>query len=435
MAIIQAGELIETVRINELPFNDIPLNVEDRLPIYVESLNKTRQIPLNVLRTFLVTGSDQQITPQQVGASIFVTAGAAQHNTNRFDIPSIAGQVFIVRRKFVGSLEPGVDYNILQSGGFILLNPDDVIQSGEKFELQLAIQTGNSGSSSGSGTIINGDIVVSSNITLNQSNHLRRLIRLRPTGIGLLVRLPKVEEYPENEVIFIEQIINAPFESTIQTQSGQNIYFNGESLQELNLREGETILLQRASGGWFVLWASPSLYKVGKLSFGYMLDPNELMPLGQELSRALYPRVWKRIQQLSNSLVDDATWNTASVTLNGKEIPFPYRACFSSGNGTTTFRLPDLSNLSPRILNNVGGVDPERFYNYPGGYQHDELLEHNHELDIHGQKRGGGNDPDDQALSRSQNTGFGSPGKFNVSNTGGNETRMKNFGVIGKISI
>lgn len=437
MAIIQAGSTIETVRINELPVNETPLSLGDALPLYVASLNKTKQIPLSVLRSFLISGTEQQVQPQPVGNSIVVTAGDTQHNSKRFDIPSVAGQVFILRRGFVGTLDMGVDYNVLESGGFVLLGQDDIIQKGEKFELQLAVQVSNS-TNSGSGTIINGELPVSSNIILNQANHLRRIIRLRPTANGLLVRLPKVEEYPDNEVLFIEQIINAPFESTLQTQAGQNIYFNGQSLQDLHLRQGESILLQRASSGWFVLWASPSMYDTGEISFGYKVRDNEIQCVGQELLRSMYPRLWKWVQTLANSLVDDATWLTATVTLGGKTVPFPYRSCFSSGNGTTTFRLPDLRDLSPRVLKTYTGTDPERFHNFPGGYQHDELLQHDHEIQVWGQKRGGGNDPDDQAAAKGQasGSGFGSAGTWVTEESeGGTETRMKNFGVIGKICL
>lgn len=424
--------MIETVRINELPVNDIPLDLGDKLPIYVGSQDKTRQISLSVLRNFMISGSDQQVVPQPVGSSIVVKVGNAQHNTNRFDIPSIAGQVFILRRGFVGTLEMGVDYNVLESGGFILLKDGDILQEGEKFELQLAVQVGTSSSTSGSGTIINGDLPVSSNITLNQANHLRKLIRLRPTGTGLLVKLPKVEEYPENEVIFIEQIINAPYESTLQTQAGQNIYFNGQSIQELHLRQGEGILLQRASSGWFVLWAAPTMYETGETSFGYKLRANELMCVGQELSRALYPRLWKWIQTLSGSLVDEATWQTASVTFGGETVPFPYRACFSSGDGSTTFRLPDMRNLVPRVLNNPGGEDPQRFYNQPGGYQPDLLKQHDHSTSFR---------RDNNVVSNGNGNGAavlsstGENGSINTGSSGGTETRMKNFGVIGKICL
>lgn len=434
MGTIQAGATIETARIPELPLNDLPLDIGDKLPIYVAAADRTRQISLATLRSFLVNGSSQTITPQPVGSSIVVTAGENEANTKTFNVPALAGKTFILRRNFVGTLDIGVDYNCLSSGGFVLLGATDIISLGEKFELQLAVPTSNP-NASGGGKIFDGEIPVSSNITLNQANHLRKIVRLRPTASGMLVKLAKVDEYPENEVVFIEAVINSPYETAIQTQAGQNIYFNGQSLQEIILRQGECLMLQCADSGWFVLYASPSLYETGELYFGYKLRSNEILCLGQELPRANYKRLWAWIQTLSNSLVDDDTWNTASVTMAGEVIDYPYRGCFSTGDGSTTFRLPDWSNMVPRVLNNPSGSDSQRYHNFPGGYQADSFKEHTHSLSVWGQKRGTGSAPDNEAVSKSQSSGFGNYGSWTIGNTGKSETRGKNLGVIAKICL
>lgn len=54
---------------------------------------------------------------------------------------------------------------------------------------------------------------------------------------------------------------------------------------------------------------------------------------GQVLNRADYPEIWNAISTGVFVSVTDAAW-TATAT---------YRACYSTGNGTTTFRMPDLN--------------------------------------------------------------------------------------------
>ncbi len=57
---------------------------------------------------------------------------------------------------------------------------------------------------------------------------------------------------------------------------------------------------------------------------------------GQELSRALYPSAWEAIEAGKVPVVDDAVWLSDPLS----------RGCFTKGNGTTTFRVPDLNGKS-----------------------------------------------------------------------------------------
>lgn len=57
---------------------------------------------------------------------------------------------------------------------------------------------------------------------------------------------------------------------------------------------------------------------------------------GQLLSRATYPDLWAAINA-TYAPVTDAVWLASSTK----------RACFSTGDGTTTFRMPDLNGIQP----------------------------------------------------------------------------------------
>lgn len=58
---------------------------------------------------------------------------------------------------------------------------------------------------------------------------------------------------------------------------------------------------------------------------------------GQLLKRADYPGLWAEIERGAFECVTDAVWLDNSVN--------DYRACYSYGDGSTTFRLPDLNGM------------------------------------------------------------------------------------------
>jgi microcystin-dependent protein len=70
--------------------------------------------------------------------------------------------------------------------------------------------------------------------------------------------------------------------------------------------------------------------------------------VGQEISRIERPKLWQFAQN-SGNIVDDSAWTTST----GK---------YSTGNGTTTFRVPDLRGEFRRGWDNGRGVDPGRSF-------------------------------------------------------------------------
>lgn len=175
---------------------------------------------------------------------------------------------------------------------------------------------------------------------------------------------------------------------------------------------------------------------------------------GVLLSRTTYSKLWAFAQN-SGVLIKEAEW--ASRT-----------GCFSSGDGSTTFRIPDLRGVFPRGWDNSKGIDASRIF---GSIQDSQNKTHTHAATsdtqgnhahsawtdisgehIHGLKsriiyEGAGSnravDPvsgneitstTESAGAHGHNIGVANAGahahNINVSNSGGNETRPINIALM-----
>lgn len=83
---------------------------------------------------------------------------------------------------------------------------------------------------------------------------------------------------------------------------------------------------------------------------------------GAVLNRADYPALWA-YAQASGAIVTDAQWSANNF------------ACFSTGNGTTTFRIPELRGEFLRCWDDARGADPNRAI---GSYQGGQNASHAH---------------------------------------------------------
>jgi len=437
VGVLTLGATVVTARIPELSASANPLDIADRFPVWIAQDNVTRQTTLADLRQFILTGSAQVLNPTLNGNSIVITIGASDDGNDHVDIPALAGKTFILRKNGYGTLKPQVQFDWLSTGGFKYLIPGDVVNTGEQFELEIITpNAAGPGQTATTGSFITGEVIVSSSLSLNAANHANKLIQCRPVAAGLKITLSKVEDFPDNAVIPFESSIAQNYETEIATQAGQNIYFNGASVSSMYIRQGESLWLYRKSDGYYVISCSESMRTVGHVSEGYKAGSNQLKFEGQILSRSLYQRLFKYASSLGASYIDDALWNTDEVTVGtgdaARIIERPYRGCFSSGDGTSTFRLPDFRNVATRTLK--GSADDERYYNNAGGYQKDEFKEHNHKWNTA---------PSNDSLggtgyvASSNGGGGGANGDLHsiIEKAGGIETRMENIGLYKLINI
>lgn len=128
---------------------------------------------------------------------------------------------------------------------------------------------------------------------------------------------------------------------------------------------------------------------------------------GVLLSRATYASLWAHAQA-SGAIVSDATW------LAGRP------GAWSTGDGSTTFRIPDFRGLFMRGFHDGSGTYETDTARTLGSYQADELKSHNHFLKT--RQQSGTVNPEIPSDSQ----GTYDEAAITTMNTGGTETRPKN---------
>lgn len=152
--------------------------------------------------------------------------------------------------------------------------------------------------------------------------------------------------------------------------------------------------------------------RIGLIDYGYVAKSHHIVAFGGEFNRADYPKLWAYLQANPTLVKTEAQWTT-EATANGGICGF-----FSVGNGTTTFRVPNLDKAFLR-------PDSRSI----ASFQVDGFKSHNHTINFNGGDRslftGSGRY---QAVADS---GAGTvAGLPTISNTGETETRPKNIAVL-----
>ena len=142
-------------------------------------------------------------------------------------------------------------------------------------------------------------------------------------------------------------------------------------LANITTAAGDTAVARSlGSGNWVVESYTPAsgLSMVGQIAFfpANVAPGGWLKANGVLLSRATYAALWT-YAQASGNIVSDATWVAASGPTGS----------FSTGDGSTTFRVPDLRGEFVRAWDDARGVDSGRVI---GSYQADALQNHTHEV-------------------------------------------------------
>lgn len=142
--------------------------------------------------------------------------------------------------------------------------------------------------------------------------------------------------------------------------------------------------------------------KTGDVRISLSATPNddEIKLNGASLSRTTYAGLWDWAQAQS-VVVEEASWSPNNT------------GAFSSGDGSTTFRVPDTRGEFPRFFDDSRGVDSGRVF---GSWQADDFKSHLHPVSLVATPvtSGGG-------------TAWGGGAGGSTDSTGGTESRGRNI--------
>lgn len=246
-----------------------------------------------------------------------------------------------------GPMQKGVDWTYVTAPhyGFTVTLAGYTFNTGEKYRIkfypQITIIT--PGNNSGGAKVFTGVEVLTADTALLAAD-MGNAIYLEGANPLITITLPNITTVNQNAIL------------PIVSQGGSHVAaslkaFGTDAIKWLAGLTNE-LLLGQSEGLWFFKWVDPNnssnmhwkiindftgMSRVGQLVSSYAMPPspnypNLLFCNGSLVSRATYKRLWNWVQTLDASmLVADGGWDSDAN-----------RGKFSSGDGSTTFRLPKL---------------------------------------------------------------------------------------------
>ncbi len=213
-------------------------------------------------------------------------------------------------------------------------------------------------------------VTANKTLTLSDANILQEL-----TATGhITITMPDVTTTAIGDRFPLTSLMTAGKCATISAANTIK-YGIGDTRTVMYMYSGERLELISKGTYWLVGSCFGNFANVGESYHARKLKGNSLVLDGSVVNRADYPRLWEFVQTLTTGeeVVTDVNWLAGSG--GNTDV---YRGCFSLGNGTTTFRLPDERGLFDRSLDLTRGLDVGRLHEFAGGLEMDEVKQHNH---------------------------------------------------------
>jgi hypothetical protein len=280
--------------------------------------------------------------------------------------PSLIGWDWYPDIPGIGILAYGVDYVKTVNGtpttqddttanGYQYLASGYSIGDAEKAVLVFLPQL--AASTSVSGTIVSATTLLTANTTLTNSAAGQAFL-LQGSAPALSITMPATSTMPDNEPIFINSAGGSHVNAGLLAAAGDTFeWYNNATLlasatraTSLYIGQCESIGLYKwtyPSGArrWLIFQGGEGMRMVGEIIYDYSMIPlNTVFCNGQLLSRTAYARLWAWVNASGTNIVADSAWNHTS-TYNGVAYQDGW-GYFSSGDGSTTFRVPKLWTYS-----------------------------------------------------------------------------------------
>ena len=185
--------------------------------------------------------------------------------------------------------------------------------------------------------IISSGRIITTDTTLT-SDDLNTAIILQSNTSTLNITLPT--NIPDWSRLYIYSMGGSHINASIICQGSDTIQYNSQ-VSQIILGQGETLQLYKAFGTLNVDGTLNGIEEVGEIFQSYSSsETNAYLLNGSIVSRLTYIRLWNWVQSNPSILIDQSLWP------NSKKF-------FGTGDGSTTFQLPDLTGS---VLNSISNI-------------------------------------------------------------------------------
>jgi hypothetical protein len=292
---------------------------------------------------------------------------------------SYIGWDYLLRRNPVTMIPDDTDatdptiHKDLSEGSFELITFEDTFQPNEVFIVEFIPQVIVTAPAGTPSPVFSTGRIITASETLTGAD-VGKALFLQGAGLSLALGLPTLAGLPDYAFLYLYSNGGIHINAGLIGAGTDKILVRDQQ-SSMYLGQAETVRLFKANGVWNLDSPVPGVLQVGDFVYNYGLTRlNTVQCAGQLLARANYPRLWAWVQTLdSASIVSDTAWNSTFVTHNGGMV-YTKKGCFSTGDGSTTFRMPLLSNM---ILKGVDGAVRKS-----GSLELDEVGPHTHSFQV-----------------------------------------------------
>lgn len=278
--------------------------------------------------------------------------------------PSLVGWNFYPDIPGTGILQYGVDYvktvngtpttqDDLTANGYEYLAAEYSIGDGEKSVLVFLPQLAAT-STPDSGSVISSTSILTANTSLTNSA-MGQSFLLQGSGPYFQVTLPALSSISDSIPIsfysaggnHINVGIFVAGDGPFQWYRNWTDFSSNNNSGHMYLGQSEALVIYKFTRPdtlqpyWLVMSGGEGYRMTGEIIYDYSMIPiNTVFANGQLLSRTTYARLWEFVQTAGSNVIADSAFNN-TITVNGVTWQTNW-GYFTTGDGSTTFRVPKL---------------------------------------------------------------------------------------------
>jgi hypothetical protein len=261
-----------------------------------------------------------------------------------------AGWNYSIERQGAGTMVPNSSGNTNPTyqqdvaGGFHLIVAGDQFEANEKFIVRFTPQVIAVTPAGIPSSIFSYGRVITSDTTLSLTD-VGKAIFIQGSTTKITITFPSLSTVSDYSFFYLFSNGGSHINAVLQAPGADKFLFKSDQSQII-LGQCENAKIFKANGKWNIENDLPGMAKVGETFNGFLgSELNALPLLGQVISRTDYPRLWAWVQGLqTGSIVSDLAWSSTFVTVDGVNY-YTLKGCFSAGDGSTTFRLPLITDF------------------------------------------------------------------------------------------